>query len=53
MNRERVNTGGTKEFVYSKEDIERIELELKNACMEIYMWTSGTSEILDFAEGLC
>ncbi|MBI1935702.1 DUF4352 domain-containing protein [Candidatus Woesearchaeota archaeon] len=30
-----------------------IELELKSACMEIYMWTSGTSELLDFTKGLC
>ena len=30
-----------------------IEYELKGACLEIYTWTSGTSEILDFAEGLC
>ncbi len=35
------------------DDILGIELELKSACMEIYMWTSGTSEILDFADGLC
>jgi hypothetical protein len=44
MNRERVNTGGTKEFVYSKEDILTTQNGNKNdypTNIEIYYFRGG------------
>ena len=35
------------------DDVIGIEIELKGACLDIYTWTPGTVELLDFAEGLC